>query len=54
MKQQCEAEPGQVVVALIEDKATLKRFYPEPEKKRIRLHPENLEMNDIYVDYCEI
>lgn len=54
VKRQCDAEPGKVVVALIEDEATLKRFYPEPERKRIRLHPENREMNDIYVDHCEI
>ena len=38
----------------MEDEATLKRFYPEPEKKRIRLHPENEEMGDIYVDECII
>ena len=36
------------------DEATLKRFYPEPERNRIRLHPENREMADIYVDNCEI
>ncbi len=48
------AEPGQVVVALMGDEATLKRFYPEPERNRIRLHPENREMADIYVDNCEI
>ena len=48
------ASPGQIVVALMEDEATLKRFYPEPEKKRIRLHPENKEMDDIYVEGCII
>lgn len=48
------ASPGQIVVALMEDEATLKRFYPEPEKKRIRLHPENEEMDDIYVEGCII
>ena len=45
---------GQIVVALMEDEATLKRFYPEPKKHRIRLHPENSHMDDIYVDNCEI
>ena len=34
--------------------ATLKRFYPEPENHRICLHPENSQMDDIYVDNCEI
>ena len=54
VKQQNFAEEGQVVVALIEEEATLKRFFPEPERNRIRLHPENREMNDIYVASCEI
>jgi repressor LexA len=54
IKKQNTAEPGQVVVALMDDEATLKRFYPEPKKKRIRLHPENKKMKDIYVDSCII
>ena len=54
IRQQDTAEEGQIVVALIEDEATLKRFYPEPENHRVRLHPENTHMNDIYVDTCEI
>lgn len=54
IKQQSTANTGQIIVALIEDEATLKRFYPEPERNRIRLHPENDEMNDIYVDNCII
>ena len=52
--QQSSANEGQVVVALTEDGATLKRFYPEPENHRIRLHPENRSMEDYYVDDCEI
>ena len=31
-------------------KNTLKRYFPEPENKRIRLHPENSEMRDFYVN----
>ena len=54
VRQQDTAEPGKVVVALIGDEATLKRYYPEPDKHRIRLHPENSAMEDIYVDSCEI
>lgn len=38
----------------MEDEATLKRFYPEPEKHRVRLHPENSAMEDIIVDNCVI
>ena len=44
IKQQNFAETGQIVAALINDEVTLKRFYPEPEKKRIRLQPENSTM----------
>ena len=54
IRQQDTAEEGQIVVALIDDEATLKRFYPEPENHRIRLHPENSHMADIFVDRCEI
>lgn len=50
IRQQNTAEPGQIVVALMEDEATFKRFYPEPENHRVRLHPENPEMRDIYGD----
>lgn len=52
IRQQNTAEPGQIVVALMEDEATLKRYYPE--KHRIRLHPENPRLEDIYVDSCVI
>ena len=54
IRQQNTAQEGQIVVALMEDEATLKRFYPEPENNRVRLHPENSHMQDIYVDSCEI
>ena len=52
---QDHAKPGQIVVALIgEDEATLKRFYPEPSKGIIRLHPENSALDDIIVESCAI
>lgn len=54
VRQQNTAEPGQIVVTLIDDEATLKRFYPEPEHHRIRLHPENETMEDIYVENCMV
>ena len=54
IRQQDTADPGQIVVALIDDEATLKRYWPEPENNRIRLHPENAEMEDIYVENCRI
>ena len=52
IRQQNTADPGEIVVALIDDEATLKRYYPE--RGRIRLHPENKEMEDIFVDSCQI
>ena len=54
IRQQNYADDGQSVVALMADEATLKRFYPEPEKHRVRLHPENSAMEDIIVDNCVI
>ena len=54
VRQQSTADPGDVVVALIEDGTTLKRYYPEPERRRIRLHPENRVMRDIFVRNCII
>lgn len=54
IRQSDTADPGQIVVALMEDEATLKRYYPEPEFHRVRLHPENRDMMDIYVDTCII
>ena len=54
VRQQDYASPGQIVVALVEDEATLKRCYPEPEHNRICLHPENKAMDDIYVSNCAI
>ncbi len=52
IRQTNTADPGQVVVALTEDETTLKRDYPEPKNHRVRLHPENREMRDIYVEDC--
>jgi len=54
VKQQNYAFNGQIVVALIGTEATLKRYYPEPEKNRIRLQPANKAMRPIYVTHCEI
>ena len=42
------AENGDIVVALVEDEATVKRFYKE--KGHFRLQPENDEMEPIIVD----
>jgi len=54
IRQQSYADEGQIVVALMEDEATLKRYYPEPGKHRVSLQPENDLMQPIYVDDCII
>lgn len=43
---------GDIVVALIGDNATIKRFFKE--KDHIRLQPENTSMDPIIVDDCKI
>lgn len=54
IRQQDSACEGQIVIALMDDEATLKRYYPEPEKDRVRLHPENEKLEDIFVKDCII
>lgn len=46
------AKNGEIVVALIDDSATVKTFYKED--KRIRLQPENETMDPIIVSNCII
>lgn len=48
VKEQHDAHNGEIVVALIDDSATVKTFYRE--KDRIRLQPENDSMAPIYAD----
>lgn len=51
IRYQEHAEPGEVIVALVDDdSATLKRYFPDDETRMIRLHPENENMEDIYVE----
>jgi len=52
IKRQNTAENGQIVVALIEEEATVKTFYKE--KDHIRLQPENHTMEPIIVPDCQI
>ncbi len=48
VKEEHEAHNGEIVVALIDDSATVKTFYRE--KDRIRLQPENDTMEPIYAE----
>ncbi|MBM3235100.1 transcriptional repressor LexA [Candidatus Poribacteria bacterium] len=52
VKQQSSAEQGDIVVALLDDEATVKRFYRD--NNYIRLQPENPAMNPIIVKEATI
>jgi repressor LexA len=51
VRKQLQATPGEIVVALIEDEATVKRYYPEGD--RIRFQPSNPRLEPIYVNRAE-
>lgn len=46
------ADDGEIVVAMIDDEATVKRLYRE--KDRIRLQPENPDFQPIYSDQASV
>ena len=48
VRKQLQASSGEIVVAMIEDEATVKRFYPEGE--RVRFQPSNPRLKPIYVN----
>ncbi len=52
VRKQETAENGDIVVALIDDSATVKRFYKKED--HFVLHPENESMADIIVDQLTI
>ena len=52
VKKQVEAKEGDIVVALVDNQNTLKRYFRDDENKKIILHPENKKMKDIIVDEC--
>ena len=54
IKKQNTADEGDIIVALVDNETTLKRFYIDHEKGCIRLHPENSTMEDIYTDRCYV
>jgi repressor LexA len=47
VQKRSSASPGEIVVALIENEATVKRYFPEGD--RIRFQPANSTMQPIYV-----
>lgn len=54
VRQQETADEGQIVVALVDSETTLKRYYLDAEHKRIRLHPENDSMKDMFFKHIDI
>lgn len=52
VESQPTAQRGEIVVALVDDSATVKRFFPEHD--HIRLQPENDTMTPIIVNDCKI
>jgi repressor LexA len=52
VRRQHDANNGDIVVALIEEEATVKRFYKE--KDRVRLQPENRAMEPIYANKLQV
>ena len=54
VRKQNTAEEGDIVVALVENETTLKRFYLDEKRQCVRLHPENRKMKDIFVKSCYI
>lgn len=49
IKRQSTAREGDIVVALLDDDTTLKRFYKDTKNQCFILHPENDELEDIIV-----
>lgn len=54
VRQQKVAEEGQIIVALINDEATLKRYYIDKLQNKIRLHPENKAIKDMFYKNVDI
>lgn len=52
VRQQKTAENGEIAAVMLNDEATVKRFYRE--KESFRLQPENEEYKPIYTDNVEI
>lgn len=52
VEQRSTAENGEIVVALLDDSATVKRYYKK--KDHYRLQPENSSMDPIITDHVDI
>ena len=54
VRQQNYANEGDIIVALIDEEATLKRYFLDKKQQKIRLHPENDELSDMFFDNINI
>ena len=54
IKRQPTAEDGQIVVARLGNNVTLKKYYKLETAKKIVLHPENENYEDIVIRDCDI
>lgn len=52
VKRQADADPGDIVVAMVEDEATVKRFYVEGDQ--VRLQPENPTLEPSVFNISEV
>jgi len=52
VRRQHTAQNGDIIIAMIDDEATCKRYFKEPD--RIRLQPENPRMRPMYVRAVDI
>lgn len=53
IRQQPDAEPGQIIAARVGDEATLKRYRPLPEKNCVELIPENDALSPQMINLAE-
>ena len=51
VQKRSHAQPGEIVVVVIDNEATVKRYYPEGD--RIRLQPANSAMEPIYINKAD-
>ena len=54
IRKQEHANEGDIIVALVENETTLKRYYLDKKGQKVRLHPENKTMEDFFVRTCRI
>lgn len=54
VSKQSSASDGDIIVALVENENTLKRFYTDKTNHKVILHPENKAYKDIVTDSCVV